>query len=393
MNTAIKVGQIICLSLLFVVCGYGQLTDVKKYSEALKLAREQDKPLMLYFTADWCGPCKRLKKEVFAQPEFYNYVNDNFIFKSVNFDRSRSLVDSYNVRGIPNIIIEKDNTIIKSFRGYNPNVDYLESLKSLTIPKTLSNDEISKIGASGDEALFISTWNDLLNNNYEDAARTLAEEFIEHSNDHNSYVVLDLLTFYNGDEAFKYQDAFIENAQSILDSLDHMYITDMLTFYHADEWLAESAKIDRVKEKMARTFGNGPENDLYNIYLALFFDYGHDETKAAVFVGAMTGFLKDYWSYGQYREVVLNRLANFVLASEDSIALKHIYDVVYTVVINNTENVEFYDILAIIKFKLGEKEASYKLIAEATSVAYDFGLRYKSMLPVYKNLGLLKVKE
>jgi len=37
------------------------------YSEAaFKAALEQKKPIMIYFAADWCGPCHLLRKETFT---------------------------------------------------------------------------------------------------------------------------------------------------------------------------------------------------------------------------------------------------------------------------------------------------------------------------------------
>ncbi len=40
------------------------------YAEALEKAEKENKPIFVYFTANWCLPCKRVKKEIFEKKEF-----------------------------------------------------------------------------------------------------------------------------------------------------------------------------------------------------------------------------------------------------------------------------------------------------------------------------------
>lgn len=60
-------------------------TDV---SDAAKIALEQKKPLMLFFTgSDWCGWCIRLQKEVFHKPEFAKWATENVVLVELDFPR------------------------------------------------------------------------------------------------------------------------------------------------------------------------------------------------------------------------------------------------------------------------------------------------------------------
>lgn len=64
-------------------------TDVAKASE---LAIKEKKPLLLFFTgSDWCGWCIRLQKEVFKQPEFINWANQNVVLVELDFPRRKQL--------------------------------------------------------------------------------------------------------------------------------------------------------------------------------------------------------------------------------------------------------------------------------------------------------------
>jgi thiol:disulfide interchange protein len=73
------------------------------------IARTTNKPLMLYFTADWCAPCHQLDAEVFRNAAVAAEINERFIPVKV-VDRQReegnspnvdALERHYNVSGFP----------------------------------------------------------------------------------------------------------------------------------------------------------------------------------------------------------------------------------------------------------------------------------------------------
>ena len=53
-------------------------------------ASAEHKVVLLDFTgSDWCGWCKRLKAEVFDQPEFAEFAQANLIMVEVDFPRNK----------------------------------------------------------------------------------------------------------------------------------------------------------------------------------------------------------------------------------------------------------------------------------------------------------------
>jgi protein disulfide-isomerase len=73
---------------------------VQGMSEGLRLAQESGKPVMLFFTADWCGPCVELKKYVFTDRRVVA-ASRRLINIYIDADRDVETLAAFKVRGIP----------------------------------------------------------------------------------------------------------------------------------------------------------------------------------------------------------------------------------------------------------------------------------------------------
>lgn len=75
---------------------------VQDLPEGLRLAKETGKPAMLFFTADWCGPCVELKKYVFSDKRVAA-ASSRLVNIYIDVDKNFDLLAAYKVRGIPAI--------------------------------------------------------------------------------------------------------------------------------------------------------------------------------------------------------------------------------------------------------------------------------------------------
>jgi thioredoxin-related protein len=63
------------------------------YDAAVTLAAEKKLPMMLNFTgSDWCGWCKLMDKNVFAQEEWKSYAAANVVLVTIDFPQDKSIV-------------------------------------------------------------------------------------------------------------------------------------------------------------------------------------------------------------------------------------------------------------------------------------------------------------
>ena len=71
--------------------------------QAQKLAEESDKKMMLFFTGEWCVPCRIMKREVFSDKEVLKLINDELVPVLIDIDEAKwkKYVKLYNIGTTP----------------------------------------------------------------------------------------------------------------------------------------------------------------------------------------------------------------------------------------------------------------------------------------------------
>ena len=72
------------------VCPGGKFPAAFLYG-AIELAAKENKMVFIDFYTTWCGPCKRMSKEVFPQQEVGEYFNRTFISLKLDAEKENGL--------------------------------------------------------------------------------------------------------------------------------------------------------------------------------------------------------------------------------------------------------------------------------------------------------------
>ena len=74
------------------------------YDKALVKAKDSKKIVMIDFTAEWCGWCKKLDKDTFSDEKVQKLLTDKAIAIKVDADDNKDLVKKYKVNGYPCLV-------------------------------------------------------------------------------------------------------------------------------------------------------------------------------------------------------------------------------------------------------------------------------------------------
>lgn len=89
------------------------------FQQAVRVSQQTGRPLLVKVGADWCGYCRRMDQETFANHSLMNRLSNDFITVQLNADQNRELMQRMRIRTLPTVLVmTPDLTIAQRTEGF-----------------------------------------------------------------------------------------------------------------------------------------------------------------------------------------------------------------------------------------------------------------------------------
>lgn len=107
---------------------------VNDFNSATQLAQSSNKDLLLFFTGEWCVPCRIMKREIFADEAVMEAITSKTVPVMIDIDdpHNAEVVNQYDVRGTPvTLFTDSQDEVIDYAVGKLNKEEFLNLLESI----------------------------------------------------------------------------------------------------------------------------------------------------------------------------------------------------------------------------------------------------------------------
>lgn len=94
---------------------------------SIKKLISSEKPVLVDFFADWCGPCKVLAPIL---KEVKDELGDEIKIVKIDVDKNQAIAAKYQIRGVPTMLLFKNKEIVWKQSGVIPKEHIISAIQN-----------------------------------------------------------------------------------------------------------------------------------------------------------------------------------------------------------------------------------------------------------------------
>lgn len=113
----VLIGCAILIGLSWMRRAHEQVPWRTDYAAAERESRETGKPMLLDFTAEWCGPCQDMRRTTWSDPAVAQALK-GYVPVTIDLDTHADLATKFGVSAIPHLtILNAEGTVVAAEEG------------------------------------------------------------------------------------------------------------------------------------------------------------------------------------------------------------------------------------------------------------------------------------
>jgi thioredoxin-related protein len=340
----------------------------------LKKASEEKKIIFVDAYTTWCGPCKKMAKDVFTKPDVGAYYNDQFINAKIDMEKGEGILfaRAYGVNAYPTLLfIDQRGNMVHKALGYRSADAFVQLGKSASDPNMSIGGLTEKFKSGNREPEFLNHYAITLSEARHKDAGTAVKAYLETQNDWLSGDLPEFIFNYSDDDPnSKLVQYILDNRQVFEEKVGQDKLDNKLA-YIALRTVDRKERSDRdVLVSAYTTFFPERGTQMADRYLLQNLARRKDDAGINDFFKAAKAYVSSYkvddWQ-------LLNSIAwHAYEITDDKDHLKHAkkWAKTSTELYSSYYN---YDTLAAICYKLAEKADGVKYAEKAIALAKETG--------------------
>lgn len=118
------------------------------YAAAADEAAREGRPLLIEFTAVWCGACRQMQQLTFRDRRVIEYVESAYVPLVIDADEHSDLVSGFRIEAFPTtLVVSPELKVVKRLTGYQSASTLLPELEKLVQEQFAGNVVVQPVSA------------------------------------------------------------------------------------------------------------------------------------------------------------------------------------------------------------------------------------------------------